>query len=269
MKGILKGIGFFLLYAVFTVVFQFLSVSVFMGIAAAQGCRDEKVLNEIANSNILGASVISGILTVLAFFIIFKLRKSDIKTEWKLGGTTPKLLLLSAAVSFSFSLLYALLTYDGSIENSLMIQTSAEYYSNKLPGLGIFMMIINLIVIAPIAEETALRGIVFTRIEKGTSSVIAVVVSSLLFGLMHLSAGGILLAAGAFAMGAVFSIVFYRTNSLPACFIAHACANLPDFIFYDHPAMSNGLMLALEIVSGAVFVLGTFFLLKSDRSDNK
>ncbi len=266
MKGILKGIGFFLLYLSLMMIFQTLASVGFMGIAAAKGCRDEQLLIEFANNNILGATVISGIFITLVFFLIFKIRKADIKKEWKLKKLDRTLLILSVIASFSYSLLFALLTYDASFENSLMIHNSVEYYSSIFPCFGIIMMIINLIVIAPISEEIALRGIVFTRAEK-TNPIAAIVVSSLLFGLMHLTAGGVLLVLGAFIMGVMFSLIFYKTNSLPACFIAHAFANLPDFIFYTHPQMSGGLMIFLEILSGAVFILSVFLLLR--KNDNR
>ncbi|MCM1023302.1 MAG: CPBP family intramembrane metalloprotease [Prevotella sp.] len=261
MKGILKSIGFFLLYFLFTMLFQMLLSSVFMGAAAAAGNRDEQLLIEFANNNILGITVISGILTILVFFLIFKLRKADIKKEWKLQKPNSALLILSVIAAFSWSFLFCLLTYENSFENSLMIRGSAEYYSGIFPGLGIIMTVINLIIIAPISEETALRGVVYTRAEK-TSPVAAIAVSSLLFGVMHLMAGGVLLVLGGFITGAVLSVIFYKTNSLPACCIAHACANLPDFIFYAHPQITGGLMIFLEIISCAVFVLSTVLLLR-------
>lgn len=268
MKGILKSVGFFLLYIALMLIFQTAASVGFMGIAAAKGYRDEQLLIEIANNNILGATVISGIFITLVFFLIFKIRKADIKKEWKIQRADRILLILSVIVSFSYSLLFALLTYDNSFENSLMIHNSVEYYSSIFPCFGIIMMVINLLVIAPISEETALRGVVFTRAEK-TNPIAAIVVSSLLFGLMHLSAGGVILVLGAFIMGAVFSLIFYKTNSLPACVAAHAAANLPDFIFYAHPQMSSGLMVLLEIISGAVFIVSIFLLLrKNNVSDN-
>lgn len=271
MKGILKGIGFFLLYIFLMMFFQTLASVGFMGIEAAKGCRDEQLLTEAANNNILGTTVISGIFITLVFFLIFKIRKADIKKEWKLQKPDRALLILSVIVSFSCSFLFYLLTYDSSFENSLMIHNSAEYYSNIFPCLGIIMMAINLIVTAPVSEEVALRGIFFTRAEKTASPIAAIVVSSLLFGLMHVAAGGVLLVLGAFIMGAVFGLIFYKTNSLPACFIAHASANLPDFIFYTHPQLSGGLMVLLEIISGAVFILSVFFLLRknTDRHADK
>ncbi len=269
MKGILKGIGFFLLYFILMMIFQSLSSIGFMGIAAAKGCRDEQQIVDFANKNLLGVTVISGILIVLVFFLIFKLRKSDINKEWKLRKADLNYYLLSVCVSFSYSLLFALLTYNASIENSLMIHDSVGYYSGIFPGFGIIMMIINLIVIAPVSEEVALRGIVFTRVEKTADPVIAIIVSSIFFGLMHLMAGGIILVAGSFIMGAVLGIVFYKTNSLLACFIAHAAANLPDFIFYGNPELTGGLTVLLEIVSCAVFILSFIFLIRKKPANSE
>ena len=269
MKGILKGIGFFLLYFILTMIFQSLSSIGFMSIAAAKGYSDEQQIVEFANKNLLGTTIVSGILIVLVFFLIFKIRKSNVKNEWKLQSTDPTCFLLSIGVSFSYSLLFSLLTYNNSIENSLMIHTSAEYYSNILSGLGIIMMIINLIIIAPISEEIALRGIVFTRIEKTTNPITAIIVSSVLFGLMHLMAGGIILVVGTFIMGAILGLVFYKTNSLFVCFVAHAVSNLPDFIFYNSPQLSSKLMALLEIVSCIVFIFSFIILIrkKSTNSD--
>lgn len=264
MKGILKGIGFFLLYFILTMIFQSLSSVGFMAIAAAKGCRDEQQIVEYANKNLLGVTIISGILIVLVFFLIFKIRKSNVKKEWKLHKTNLTYLLLSISLSFSYSLLFSLLTYNASIENSLMIHNSAEYYSSILSGFGIIMMIINLIVIAPLSEEIALRGIVFTRVEKTTNPIAAIIVSSIFFGLLHLMAGGIILVVGSFMMGAMLGLVFYKTNSLYACFIAHAVANLPDFIFYDHPQLSSKVMVLFEIVSCMVLIFSIIFLLRKN-----
>lgn len=260
MKGIVKSIGFFLLYIVLMMAFQMLASMGFMGIAASKGYRDEQLILEYANNNILGTTVISGILILVVFYFIFKLRRADIKNEWKLHWPDKSLLILSVIASFSYSLLFALLTYDISFENSSMIHRSAEYYSSVLPYLGAIMTVINLIAIAPISEETVLRGIIYTRAEKTAGPIAAVAVSSLLFGLMHLMAGGVLLVLGSFAMGAMFGLIFYKTNSLPACFIAHAFANLPDFIFYTHPQMSGGFMVFLKVISGMVFVVSIFSL---------
>ena len=109
---------------------------------------------------------------------------------------------------------------------------SANYYSGIAPGLGFFLMLLNLLVAAPVVEEIVMRGVVYTRIENAVGSKSAIIISSLLFGLMHVSAGGLILAIGAVLMGLVFALIFAKTNSLWVCIVAHSFANIPDLLLY-------------------------------------
>lgn len=265
MKGIRKGIGFFALYFVLTMFFQLILSIVFMAFGAANGIRDENSLVNFANSNLLGMTILSGVLTMIVLFLIFRFRKADIKKEWKLHCFKIKDIVLPIIVAFSYSFFYALITYDIALENSVMIQNSVAFYSGVCRGLGLVFMIINLLIIAPISEEIALRGIVYTRVEKTTNAVVAITISSLLFGLMHIAAGGIVLIIGAILMGALFGLIFYKTNSLLICFITHSVANLPDFILYDHPFFSNEMLIILKIAFGLVFVTGMILMLKKNE----
>jgi len=247
MKGIWKAIAYFVLYFGLTMILQVLLSIVFCAIGAANGLNDETLIIEFANNNILGMTVISGILTVLVLYLVFKLRKKQVKQEWKLNHFKVKNVALASVIAFSFSFLFALCTYNTSMENSLMISKSVGFYNELVPLLGTIMMVVNLLVIAPIAEEIALRGIVYTRVEKTTNAVTAIIISSILFGLMHLMAGGIVLVIGAVLMALVFGYIFYKFKSLWICIIAHAVANLPDFILYNKPDISGGIFWALII----------------------
>ena len=123
-------------------------------------------------------------------------------------------------------------------------------------------------VIAPISEEIAFRGIVYTRVENTTNAVTAIIISSILFGLMHLMAGGIVLVIGAVLMALVFGYIFYKFKSLWICIIAHAVANLPDFILYNKPDISGGIFWALIIFFVCVFIMGVCVIQKTTQSDN-
>ena len=79
MKSILRVIGYFILYFVLTMIFQFGLSVVFAAVAAAGGLRDEKLIMECVNNNILGVTVISGILTVLVLYLIFRIYKMKIR----------------------------------------------------------------------------------------------------------------------------------------------------------------------------------------------
>lgn len=267
MKGILRAIGYFILYFLLTFFFQLLMSMGLMAIGAASGLQDEKLLIKFANNNLLGMTVVSGILTAFVLFLIFKVRRKDVKQEWKLNQFTMKSVLLACFASFSFSFLFTFFTYDLPMENSIMISESAAYYSDLCPVLGYILMALNLLIVAPAAEEIALRGIVYTRVEKTANAVAAIAVSSVLFGLMHFSAGGIALVIGAMLMAVVFGYIFYQFDSLWVCIIAHAAANLPDFILYDHPAIPNGMLLGLKIFFACAFAAGIFAISKLEKGN--
>lgn len=267
MKGILRAIGYFILYFSLTFFIQLIMSMGLMAIAASNGLRDEKLIIEFANHNLLGMTVISGILTALILFLIFKVRRKDVKQEWKLNQFDLKSVALACFTSFSFSFLFTLFTYDFPMENSMMISESVTYYSDLYPMLGYILMALNLLAAAPAVEEIALRGIVYTRVEKTANPIVAIVVSSVLFGLMHFSAGGIALVIGAMLMAVIFGYIFYQFDSLWICIIAHAAANLPDFILYDHPAIPDGMLLGLKIFFACAFAAGIFSISRTEKGN--
>lgn len=269
MKGLLRGIGYFLLYMVFTIVIQVALSFVIIQIAAGIGITGQAEIEDFANKNILGMTIVSGILTILFLYLIFKLPKKDIRNEWKLNSFAFRDILKPCVLTFSLSSVFSLLTLNADIENSRLIASSAEYYSSMVPFLGTVLMILNLLVIAPIAEELALRGIVYTRIEKKSNHIVAIIVSAVLFGLMHFMAGGIILVAGTAIMGLVFGLLFYKYKSLWVCIIAHICANLPDFIYTKERMTSYGVKIGLIFVFSVAFLAVLFWIFREKSANNK
>lgn len=149
-----------------------------------------------------------------------------------------------------------------------MISKSVSFYNEIFPMFGLVLMVANLLVIAPITEEIALRGIIYTRAEKSTNAVTAIIVSSILFGLMHFMAGGIVLAIGAMLMAFVLGYIFYKFKSLWVCMIAHAVANLPDFILYSKPNISGGIFWGLIIFFACSFIAGLCVIHRTTQNDN-
>lgn len=241
MKNIVKSIGFILLY--FAVNF---AAQVLISIPAA--AKDPDGLNLWMNNNMLLISAISNVVTVIVFAVIFKLRKASIKEEWKLNKISIKNAVLPLVTAFTFSSAFSLLTYNMSFNNMNMISASVDYYASVWKPLGIIMMAFSVLVMAPISEEVLCRGIIFTRIEKSFSPVTALVLSSVFFGLMHVSAGGVVLSVGAIFMASVFGLIFLKTKSLPLSILAHTAANLPDFIMFSRPELNDTFRISAAIV---------------------
>lgn len=178
-------------------------------------------------------------------------------------------LLKGCLLSFSISSVFALITLNADIENARIIALSSLYYSKMFPFLGTILMILNLLIIAPVAEEIALRGIVYTRIEKTNKPVVAIIISAVLFGLMHLMAGGIILVLGAVIMGLVFGLLLHKYKSLWVCVIAHICANLPDFIYTKERFTSQGLVIGLVAAFCVIAAASLIWILKGKRESQK
>ena len=232
LKGIFAGIGYFLLYACLMMVFQMLYTFVIMGISYIGGTRKETDFMSFANNNLLTAALLTIVSVGVIFYLFFKRRGKSVKIEWKLLPFTSKALVISVIAAVAYSVIFSLLANYISPEGANPIFRSANYYSGIAPGLGFFLMLLNLLVAAPVVEEIVMRGVVYTRIENAVGSKSAIIISSLLFGLMHVSAGGLILAIGAALMGLVFALIFAKTNSLWVCIVAHSFANIPDLVLY-------------------------------------
>ena len=90
--------------------------------------------------------------------------------------------------------------------------------------LGLFVL---LVILAPVAEELIFRGCLY-RFLKGTLPVsAAVLISSLLFGAIHLHLAGLPVLV---AFGALLCLVYERTGSLKTPILLHAFFNLNTFV---------------------------------------
>ena len=86
---------------------------------------------------------------------------------------------------------------------------------------------ITLVIAAPILEELIFRGIILDGFLKIYSPVRSIILSSILFGLVHLNPWQFL---SALFIGIFMGWIYYRTNSLWLTIIIHASLNLFSFL---------------------------------------
>ena len=91
-----------------------------------------------------------------------------------------------------------------------------------------FCTFLMLVIAAPFIEELILRGIMLDGLLKLYSPIKAIVISSVLFGFMHLNPWQFV---GAFIIGVFIGWVYYHTRSLSLAIIMHAAHNLTSFLF--------------------------------------
>ncbi|MBE9136034.1 CPBP family intramembrane metalloprotease [Nodosilinea sp. LEGE 07088] len=103
---------------------------------------------------------------------------------------------------------------EGALQQSLSLSAGAAS-----PGLYNALVLISVLVVAPIAEEFIFRGVLLHRwaIKWGIRP--AIVLTSVLFGLLHSN------LIGLFAFGVVMSLLYLTTRSLLVPIAAHAINN--------------------------------------------
>lgn len=263
MKNIVKCLVYFLFYFLLQPIVQM----GFMMVGVASGLRSETELIDFTMDNMLLMTIVSNFLAIGILVLFFKCRKKSVKEELYAFKISTKSYILPILTAFSYSMFWALVTYEVNFENAAQISNSVAYYSEKVPCLGGIMMAVALLIAAPMAEEVICRGIMVTRLERSFPSWVAVVISAVIFGLMHIMAGGVVLVAGAFLMGLIAGIIFVKTKSLYAAIVAHMFANLPDFVLMALPRLHTGLRWGIALGMLLIMVVCLFRLCKKSSRE--
>jgi len=97
--------------------------------------------------------------------------------------------------------------------------------------------LLGAVIIVPIAEELVFRGLVLRRLLGTRSATQAIVLSAILFALVHVNPWQ---AIPAFFSGLLFGWAYVRTRSLGLCIVAHALNNAGAAFSRDFPFVING-----------------------------
>ncbi len=122
---------------------------------------------------------------------------------------------------------------------------------------------LTMVVAAPIFEELIFRGIILDGLLKRYKPLKSILVSAMLFGLVHLNPWQFVTG---FIIGIFCGWVYYNTRSLLACILIHAAANVTGFfmrfiihdvnsIFDSDPNEMYGGFTNFLIVTGGCIVL--------------
>jgi uncharacterized protein len=90
-----------------------------------------------------------------------------------------------------------------------------------------FFSFLSIVIAAPILEELIFRGIILDGFLKRYSPVKAIVLSSFLFGFVHLNPWQFV---GAFTIGIFMGWVYYRTRNIALTIVIHLTHNLLSFV---------------------------------------
>lgn len=100
----------------------------------------------------------------------------------------------------------------------------------------VWIVLISVSVFAPIFEEWLCRGIILRGLLKKVSPAWAIIISSLIFGLIHMN---LWQAIPAFLIGVLLGYVYYKTGSLKLTMLMHCVNNTLSVILTRIPGLED------------------------------
>lgn len=131
-----------------------------------------------------------------------------------------------SAVSVLCSPIFAaLITPVGILMNLITMQIVDNTFvsaSDSILEMPYIVAVLAMGVFGPLCEEIAFRGVIYNSMKRSGCGIAAVIVSSLMFGLMHMNLNQF---AYAFVLGISFVIINEATGSIWPSVICHMCYN--------------------------------------------
>ena len=163
--------------------------------------------------------------------------------------------LLTVLVFFLLSLLFR--SMGGGIELEKFFEPMAVEIPQNI--ISVFIMVFMMAVVAPIVEEFWVRGIMYDAL-KPYGSGMAIIISSILFGLMH---GSIQMLFYTTALGFALGYIRYATDSLLVVTILHFIINTVAAVMLLLLSLMNitGREYQLLNVITGIYILAMFVLI--------
>lgn len=170
---------------------------------------------------------------VLSFTITFGALKTSIFKEAGIALVKPRYIVLGVLFGFGFFGTYQALAFllekipAGWIE--WLLNQQKQMAGTQLDG-NMALNVIYLSIFAPICEEIVFRGLMLKNLKGAIPKWGAIISCALCFGAMH--APSIIAMVVTFAFGILLGFIFYRTNSLIPCILAHVLFNSANFLLF-------------------------------------
>ena len=181
------------------------------------------------NSHALLITAITFIVFGIVFLILIKpYKKNEINTDINI-----KTIILIILSGISISIFYNTLVY---FINSV-IHITDDYIISDIP---LFTLILTTGIMGPILEELLFRGIVYNRLKIYLSHKKSVIITSILFSIMHLP--NIINVIYTFFLSFILIYLYDKYKSLKISILFHIIINI-TVIFLVHFLIQNNIML--------------------------
>ena len=196
------------------------------------------------------------VLIILIFFRRQANKKQTDKDMTKKGGQI-------CLLFFETILLLLLLSNILNISPIINRSDTFNEYLNVLKSSPVIFLLLNTVVMSPLIEEIMFRGIALEQLKGEFKDVTAVIISALLFGIVHQN---IVQFIYAFVGGVLFGVIYLLSNSLLCTYILHALVNLITVvrtynnIIYTWESNKNNFYIETIVIAIISIVLATIAL---------
>ncbi len=227
-KNIGRGLGYFGIYFASQLAGSFISsmgFGIYAGYKAARdGVTDSGKIMEstmgLIQNNMGIMVIVSAVLAILTLAIIYKARHEKMSEKINLKPASAKHILAGAGIGTAmYILVVGVLMHLPLSEN--MLNSYAES-ANGLFSQSVILAIIGNVIAAPVIEEIIFRGLLFDRFKKAMPVGLAMLLSSVIFGLMH---GQIVWVCYATVVGLFLAFIYHKTGSILPGVVAHMFLN--------------------------------------------
>lgn len=277
MKDFFKALGKALLYFLVYFGFQMIvSVAFSIGysilwsakIAATGEMPDMEQMTQQITEGIMSQAMtmtfIAGILALITYWIIFLIRKKSFFQEVTLRSIPVVGMIAVVLMGISFNIIISVVIATIPFPESW--SQSYAQNSSVLSDGNVVVAWLATVLMAPVLEEVVFRGLIYKRLKTGMPVVVAAIISSVVFGLMH---GTIIWGMYAFVLGVVLIIVYERFHSLLANILLHMGFNLTGMglqLFSDMSETAGWVVFAVCVV---VFIGTTYWMIQITKQENR
>lgn len=226
-KGIGASIGYIVIYVVVTVLVVIagsIAYGIFVGFTAINSSYSiDSVLdsfNTFVYDSAMLFTLIAGAISLFIYWLIIKTGKKTVKARLDLIPVSFTDLWPIIPLGVLFNLFISNLLNLLPIPEHLM----QEYFesSSTLDNELTLIMFLTVVLMAPVLEEVLFRGLVMKSLSRGMPLIIALILQSLAFGILH---GQIIWICYATVLGIVLGIIKTRYVSLYPCILFHLVFN--------------------------------------------
>jgi len=202
----------------------------------------------------LSLNMVVQILTIAVCLPIYLYNRKHYYSKPK---TKPSIKLIIFSICFVLLIsvpLDYLLTY---IKNNFLGETKLDLVNQLISDANIYITILSASILAPIVEELMLRGLTLNKALSRTNTITAILISSIIFGILHMN---VIQGIFAFLIGIPLALVFIKTKSIIPCILCHLANNLIAVFQMDISSkgylISNIVIIVITIIPAYLFIKG-------------